>query len=85
MDFDDTATLEAGPEGSHFVDQVQWLLGPVNTVDAQLDQCCNSGPQATAEMKPHLGRASYLGDRAVGTEVAGAAAGLIWMDAIASM
>lgn len=44
MDFDDPATLEAGPEGgllrdlgSHVVDQAVWLLGPVTTVDAQLD------------------------------------------------
>lgn len=44
MDFDDPATLEAGPTGgllrdlgSHLVDQMLWLLGPVQTVDAQLD------------------------------------------------
>ena len=44
MDFDDPATLEAGPTGgllrdlgSHLVDQMLWLLGPVLTVDAQLD------------------------------------------------
>ena len=45
MDFDDPATLEPGPTGgllrdlgSHLVDQMLWLLGPVRTVDAQLDQ-----------------------------------------------
>ena len=44
MDFDDPATLEAGPLGgllrdlgSHLVDQMLWLLGPVVAVDAQLD------------------------------------------------
>lgn len=44
MDFDDPATLEAGPTGgllrdlgSHLVDQMLWLLGPVRDVDAQLD------------------------------------------------
>ena len=44
MDFDDPATLEAGPSGgllrdlgSHLVDQMLWLLGPVVAVDAQLD------------------------------------------------
>ena len=44
MDFNDPATLEAGPEGgllrdlgSHLVDQMLWLLGPVTSVDAQLD------------------------------------------------
>lgn len=44
MDFDERETLEAGPEGgllrdlgSHLVDQALWLMGPVTTVDAQLD------------------------------------------------
>jgi predicted dehydrogenase len=44
MDFDDPATLEAGPSGgllrdlgSHLVDQMLSLLGPVKSVDAQLD------------------------------------------------
>jgi predicted dehydrogenase len=44
MDFDDPATLEAGPTGgllrdlgSHLVDQMLWLLGPVVSADAQLD------------------------------------------------
>ncbi len=44
MDQDDPATLEAGPAGgllrdlgSHVVDQMLWLLGPVVSVDAQLD------------------------------------------------
>ncbi|KEO55409.1 Gfo/Idh/MocA family protein [Thioclava pacifica] len=44
MDFDDPATLEAGPTGgllrdlgSHIVDQAIFVLGPVTSVDAQLD------------------------------------------------
>ncbi len=44
MDFDDPATLEQGPEGgllrdlgSHLVDQMLWLLGPVAHVSAHLD------------------------------------------------
>ncbi len=44
MDFDDPATLEAGPTGgllrdlgSHLVDQMLWLLGPALSVDAQID------------------------------------------------
>ena len=44
MDFDEQATLEAGPVGgllrdlgSHLVDQMVYLLGPVAAVDAQLD------------------------------------------------
>lgn len=44
MEQDDPATLEAGPTGgllrdlgSHVVDQMVFLLGPVTTVDARLD------------------------------------------------
>jgi len=41
------------------------------------------GAAATAAMRPRLGRASYLGDRAIGTQDAGAAAVAIWMAALA--
>ena len=44
FDLDDPATLEAGPEGgmlrdlgSHVVDQMLWLLGPVRSLSAHLD------------------------------------------------
>lgn len=44
MDLDDPGTLEAGPTGgllrdlgSHLVDKMLWLLGPVFSVDAQMD------------------------------------------------
>jgi dihydroxyacetone kinase len=42
-----------------------------------------AGAAATAQMAPRLGRASYLGARAVGHEDAGAAAVAIWMAALA--
>lgn len=45
MDLDDPGTLESGPTGgllrdlgSHLVDQMLWLLGPVVGVDAHLDE-----------------------------------------------
>ncbi|TDH34907.1 dihydroxyacetone kinase subunit DhaK [Pseudohoeflea suaedae] len=38
---------------------------------------------ATADMRPKLGRASYLGDRALGNPDGGAVAVAIWMEAIA--
>jgi dihydroxyacetone kinase len=41
-----------------------------------------AGTAATAQMYPRLGRASYLGDRAIGTPDAGAAAVAVWMKAI---
>jgi len=41
-----------------------------------------AGVAATAQMHPRLGRASYLGDRAIGTVDAGAAAAAIWLRAV---
>jgi dihydroxyacetone kinase len=41
-----------------------------------------AGAEATASMKPRLGRASYLGERAIGHPDAGAAAVSIWLEAI---
>jgi ATP-dependent dihydroxyacetone kinase len=40
------------------------------------------GTEATARMRPRLGRAAYLGDRALGAPDAGASAVLVWMQAI---
>jgi ATP-dependent dihydroxyacetone kinase len=42
-----------------------------------------SGTEATTAMKPRLGRASYLGDRALGIPDAGATAVAIWLRALA--
>jgi dihydroxyacetone kinase len=41
-----------------------------------------SGAAATAAMRPRLGRASYLGDRAIGIQDGGATAVAIWMRAL---
>jgi len=41
-----------------------------------------AGRDATARMQPRLGRASYLGQRAVGIPDAGAAAVVCWIEAI---
>src|SRR5690606_15798943 len=41
------------------------------------------GAAATAQMHPRLGRASYLGDRALGTPDGGAVAVAIWLKALA--
>ncbi len=43
-----------------------------------------AGAAATAQMHPRLGRASYLGDRALGTPDGGAVAVAIWLRALAS-
>ncbi|HEY4250668.1 MAG TPA: dihydroxyacetone kinase family protein [Roseomonas sp.] len=42
-----------------------------------------AGTAATAAMHPRLGRASYLGDRAIGNPDAGAAAVVVWLRALA--
>ena len=49
---------------------------------AQAAEAARSGAEATAGMKPRLGRASYLGDRALGVPDGGAAAVSIWLGAI---
>jgi dihydroxyacetone kinase len=46
-------------------------------------QAAEKGTAATAQMIPRLGRASYLGARAVGAPDAGAAAVAIWLRALA--
>ncbi|WP_419899375.1 dihydroxyacetone kinase family protein [Roseomonas sp. USHLN139] len=43
-----------------------------------------AGLQATAGMRPRQGRAAYLGERAVGTPDAGAAAVVVWLRALAT-
>ncbi|AKQ69481.1 Dihydroxyacetone kinase, ATP-dependent [Myxococcus hansupus] len=45
-------------------------------------QAAEAGAEATSQMQPRLGRASYLGARAVGVPDAGAAAVVIWMKAL---
>jgi dihydroxyacetone kinase len=45
-------------------------------------EAAEAGAAATAAMRPRLGRASYLGDRAIGAPDAGAAAAAIWLRAL---
>ncbi|MGK9164740.1 dihydroxyacetone kinase subunit DhaK [Inquilinus limosus] len=44
-----------------------------------------AGTDATARMLPRLGRASYLGERAIGVPDAGAAAALTWLQALTAV
>lgn len=53
----------------------------VQAFDAAL-QAARHGADATTRMKPRLGRASYLGDRAVGIPDGGAVAVLRWLEGI---
>jgi ATP-dependent dihydroxyacetone kinase len=47
-------------------------------------QAAAEGAEATASMKPRLGRASYLGERTAGIPDGGAKAVAIWLNAVAS-
>ncbi|NOK22216.1 dihydroxyacetone kinase subunit DhaK, partial [Corallococcus carmarthensis] len=49
---------------------------------AEATRAAEQGAEATASMSPRLGRASYLGERAKGIPDAGAAAVVIWMQAL---
>jgi dihydroxyacetone kinase len=42
------------------------------------------GTAATAAMHPRVGRAAYLGDRAIGVPDAGATAVVVWMRGVAT-
>lgn len=71
MDFDDPATLEAGPTGgllrdlgSHLVDQMLWLLGPAVAVTATLDHVTLPAGQTdagfTLSLRHESGAQSHL-------------------------
>jgi len=45
-------------------------------------EAAKSGAEATAQMKPRLGRSSYLGDRVIGHADPGATAVAIWLRAV---
>jgi triose/dihydroxyacetone kinase / FAD-AMP lyase (cyclizing) len=49
---------------------------------ASATAAAKAGAERTAEMSPRLGRASYLGARAIGVPDGGAVAVAIWMQAV---
>jgi dihydroxyacetone kinase len=55
---------------------------PLRTAWARAVEAAEQGTAATASMRPRLGRAAYLGDRALGAPDAGASAVLVWMRAL---
>lgn len=48
-------------------------------------KAAEKGVEATVTMRPRLGRAAYLGERALGSPDAGASAVLVWMRALARL
>ncbi|MBW6422253.1 dihydroxyacetone kinase subunit DhaK [Rhizobium sp. XQZ8] len=55
---------------------------PLKTSWAAAVKAAEEGAEATAAMRPRLGRAAYLGDRAIGFQDAGAGAVVVWMKAM---
>ena len=62
------------------VDGETWREGVVAAVEA-----AERGVEATAEMKPRVGRSSYLGDRVLGFPDPGAKAIAIWVGAVSEV
>jgi ATP-dependent dihydroxyacetone kinase len=63
------------------------VLGGVTASEAwrRAIKAAEDGTAATAGMRARLGRAAYLGERAIGSPDAGATAVLVWMRAVASV
>ena len=55
---------------------------PLEEAWAKSVKAAKEGADATAKMQPRAGRASYMGERAVGIPDGGAAAALCWMEAL---
>jgi dihydroxyacetone kinase len=71
------------PASEAFSDAIQTGARPLVAWQSAVDAAA-AGMAATAVMRPRVGRAAYLGERAMGKPDAGAAAVLVWMRAIAS-
>ena len=57
-------------------------IGSDHEVLLEATQAAQSGAESTAQMRPRLGRSSYLGDRVVGSPDPGAIAVAIWLRAV---
>ncbi len=69
------------PGADAFADGLRRGLAPAAAWAAAVE-AAEAGAEATAAMRPRLGRSSYLGDRALGTPDPGAAAVAAWMRAL---
>jgi dihydroxyacetone kinase len=57
----------------------------VATAWAQCVEAAEAGAASTAQMRPRMGRGSYLGDRALGVQDGGAVAVTIWLRALTAI
>ena len=69
------------PASEAFTAAVQEGL-PLQAAWQRAVAAAESGAEATANMRPRVGRAAYLGDRALGAPDAGAMAAVVWMRAL---
>jgi ATP-dependent dihydroxyacetone kinase len=72
------------PASEAFTAAVQQGVGAAEAW-ARAVRAAEDGTAATAGMRPRLGRAAYLGERAIGVPDAGATAVLVWMRAVATV
>jgi dihydroxyacetone kinase len=72
------------PASEAFTAAVQQGVGAAEAW-ARAVRAAEDGTAATAGMRPRLGRAAYLGERAIGAPDAGATAVLVWMRAVATV
>ncbi|MBC9207200.1 dihydroxyacetone kinase subunit DhaK [Roseomonas aerophila] len=79
---DRTMVDALAPAATAFAQAVEARQPPADAWRAAL-QAATDGTEATASMRPRLGRAAYLGERALGAPDAGASAVLVWMQAVA--
>lgn len=70
------------PAARALAEAAQYGLPPAQAWNLTAE-AAKAGAEATAMMKPRLGRASYLGERALGSPDGGAVAVSIWLDAVA--
>jgi dihydroxyacetone kinase len=66
------------PAADTFAEALRAGQSPANAWESCV-LAAERGVEATARMKPRLGRASYLGDRVLGVPDAGAAAVVVWL------
>jgi dihydroxyacetone kinase len=67
---------------------LQAALAQGESVTAAWARCVSAaeaGAASTAQMRPRLGRSSYLGDRALGVQDGGAVAASIWLRALSAI
>lgn len=80
---DRTMVDALAPAAQSMLDDAQ-ASAPTEHILKRAAQAAQNGAASTAQMRPRLGRASYLGDRVLGVPDGGAVAVAIWLGALAA-